>query len=122
MSNDRAKPGAGDVEIMLDGEKKVLRPTLAAAMAISRMNGGLAGAISRVASLDMDTMVGVVRAGLDLTDLGAKGLDEKVFRSGLGFEDGLSAPLQTYLSHLANGVRPRKAGGAHDSDNPPKSA
>jgi hypothetical protein len=119
MTTDKARLGAGDVEITLAGEKRTLRPTLAAAITISRLSGGLLGALHRVGQLDVDTMVLVTRAGLDLTDLGAKGLDEKVFTAGLGYADGLAKPLTTYLENLANGGRPRiEAGSTHDDERP----
>jgi hypothetical protein len=119
MTDDKARLGAGDVAITLAGEKRTLRPTLAAAITISRMSGGILGALHRVGQLDFDTMVLVTRAGLDLTELGAKGLDEKVFAAGLGYADGLAKPLTTYLENLANGGRPRsEAGSTHDASNP----
>lgn len=119
MAEPKPRIGAGDVEITLDGVKRTLKPTLSAALAISRMNEGVVGAITRVGRLDIDAMVSVVRAGLDLTDKGAEGLDEKVYASGLGFEDGLAGPLTTFLQNVANGGRPRKAAGTGDA-NPPK--
>jgi hypothetical protein len=120
MTKDKARLGAGDVQIRLNGEEKTLRPTLSAAIVISRMSGGILGAMQRVSQLDFDTMVVVTRAGLDLTDLGAKGLEEKVFASGLGYADGLAKPLTLYLENLANGGRPRVVeGSTDDAERPP---
>lgn len=120
MTQSKARIGAGDVEITLDGETKVLKPSLAACLAISRMAGGILGAMHRVSQLDFDAIVHVTKAGLDLTDKGAEGLDEKVYRTGIGYKDGLAGNVTTYLENLANGGKPRKpAGASDDTTNPP---
>lgn len=114
-----ARLGAGDVEITLDGQARTLKPTLKAAIAISRMTGGLAGAMARVSQLDFDVIVAIIRAGLDLSDVGAKDLEAKVYRSGVGFESGLANQVNSYLSNLANGGKPREEA-KDDEANPPE--
>jgi hypothetical protein len=58
------KIGAGDIEIDLDGQPHVLRPSLAACQAISRMGGGLAGAVERCNRFDFDTICDIIGHGL----------------------------------------------------------
>lgn len=120
MTSSKPSIGAGDVVIKLADEERVLRPTLRAAIAISRMSGGILGAMERVGRLDLDAMVAVTAAGLDLTEHGMKGLDEKVYASGLGYADGLAKPLTAYLEILANGGKPRPTVGARDDTADPQ--
>lgn len=118
MSNNRPTPGAGDVEITLDGEKRVLRPTLNAIRKVSRLADGVGGAVAKVQKVDFDAIVMIVAVGLDLTEEGAKGLEEKVFATGAM---NLSAPCVKYLTILANGGRPITTEDGSSKENPPAS-
>ncbi len=59
-----AEPGSGEIEITLKGKAMVLKPSLEACLAISKMGGGLNAAIVRCRNLDFDTIAEVVRLGL----------------------------------------------------------
>lgn len=109
-------PGAGDVEITLAGEKKIMRPTLRAIRDISRNADGIGGAIARVQKTDFDTICLVIVLGLDLTEKGAEGIEDKVFETGL---INLAGPCAKYLTILANGGRPMTSGGKESGENPP---
>lgn len=113
MAKTKARLGAGDVEIELDGEIVTLRPTLRAMQTISRQRGGIVTAAEAVGRLDFDAMVQVIKLGLD-TD--TRDIPEKVWRTGLG---SLSGPLIRYLTILSNGGRPIDGGEASDGENPP---
>ncbi len=104
--------GAGNVEIELDGEKMVLRPTLKAAQAISRQAGGIMGAISAIGKFDIDVMSNVVALGLGLEGKDARAIPEKVYATGMM---ELSGPVTQFLSNLSNGGRPL-SGGEGDED------
>lgn len=109
--------GAGNVEIELDGETVVLRPSLMAAQAISRQSGGISSAVRAVGNYDFDVIVSVVALGLGATGQDAKSIPEKVWRTGL---TDLVGPVSTYLTIIANGGRPM-SGGEGEGD-PQKSA
>ncbi|ETA72341.1 MULTISPECIES: hypothetical protein [Mesorhizobium] len=99
--------GAGNVEIELDGETVVLRPSLMAAQAISRQSGGISSAVRSVGNYDFDVIVSVVTLGLGATGQEAKAIPEKVWRTGL---TDLIGPVSTYLTIIANGGRPMSGG------------
>ena len=104
---DKPTPGAGDVEIELDGETVTLKPTLEACQTISRAGGGLYGQgtlTDRIARADFDAMAAVIRAGLGLTGNAVKGLDGQIYRTGLV---NLIGPLTRFVMIVGNGGRPR---------------
>ena len=109
----KAKLGAGDVEMELDGETVTLRPTLKAARAISSQAGGISGAVEAVGKLDLDAVIGIVTLGLGLTGQEAREIPEKVWRTGL---TELVDPVLQYLMILANGGRPIEDGGEEEAD------
>jgi hypothetical protein len=114
------KPGAGDVEIILGGEKKTLTPSIYAIRTISRSCDGLGGAISKVEKLDFDTIALVIAAGLQLTATGAEGLEDKIFETGM---NNLQTPVTKYLVNLYYGGRePDKNTSQEAGENPPMSA
>lgn len=94
---------AGNVEIVLAGEKKTLKPSVYAIRTISRACDGLGGAISRVEKLDFDTISLSIAAGLQLTAAGAEGLEEKIFQTGIG---NLQGPVHKYIINLYHGGKP----------------
>lgn len=109
MSEDnKASIGAGDVEIKLDGKDWVLRPTVRAMKMLSRKSGGIMGAVQSVASLDTDAIASVLKIGLELTEKGAEGLDERVYRTGAA---KLAGPCIRFLHVLSNGGRPPEENG-----------
>lgn len=93
----------GEIVIPMDGGTAVLTANLYAATRISRQFGGFQEALNRIGKGDLEAMTAVVRHGLGLkTDAEARGLDERVFASGVL---RLTAPLTEYLLVLANGGR-----------------
>lgn len=103
------KVGEGQVEIVLDGEAMVLKPTLFAAQQISRQSGGIMGAIESVLKLDLDTITTVIGLGLGYGP-GRKAppeLAEKVWKSGLtdSSEGAIVERCTLFLRVLANGGR-----------------
>ena len=115
---DKQKPalGAGDVVIIIDGEEQTMRPTLRAATEISRMTGGISGAIQRCASFDVDVIVRIVTLGLNLTPNGAKALPEKLYRTGYS---EITPTCIRFLGILLNGGRPPNEEDTDEGQNPP---
>jgi hypothetical protein len=103
--------GAGDVEVVLGGRTYVLRPSLDACRTLSRLSGGIRGAIDKCASLDFDTVVRVIQAGIGNNEARKlKNIEELIFEKGL-MDDGDIVPrCIDYLSNIANGGRPMREG------------
>jgi hypothetical protein len=90
------------VEITLgaDGERKeTLRPTLKAARFVNGM-GGFSEVVRRISSLDLETHIAVVAAGLDQKPTK---VEQAVYERGLR---NLIGPLVDFVMLLANGGRP----------------
>ncbi len=104
--------GAGNVEIELGDETCVLKPSLAACQAVSRMRGGISNTVRAVGDLDFDVMVTVIGLGLGLSGKELKDLPERVYANGL---PELSGPLIRYLSNVANGGKPFENGGSDEA-------
>ena len=115
-------PGAGDVPIEVGGATYVLRPTLEAALAISRQFGGIREAMSRVNSLDLDAVVSVIRAGMGTAEARKiKNLEAVIWGGGLLSGNGeLILGCVNFLIYLANGGRPSEGsdGGEVADGNP----
>jgi hypothetical protein len=111
----KAAIGAGNVEIDLDGETVVLRPTLKAAQTISRQAGGIRKAIDALGNFDIDVMTSIITLGMDLTGREAKDVADKVWRTGMA---DLTVPVIQYLTILANGGRPVDATGGEGTEDP----
>jgi hypothetical protein len=108
--------GAGNIEITLDGEKVVLRPTLRAAQTISKQNGGIMSAVQAVANFDFETITSVIALGLNLTgSVRVNEVAEKVYTTGLV---DLVEPVTKYLTVLANGGRSTEAKGGEEEQDP----
>lgn len=105
---------AGEVEITLDGEKHVLRPTLGAAQAVSRGLDGFMNAIRKLSAYDIDAITFVIQHGLGMSDRDAKDLPETVYASGI---HDLVAPTIQFVNLLANGGRPIEAAKEQDRGN-----
>lgn len=99
-----SKLSAGEVEIVLDGETRVLRPTLAAMSTLSRMHGGLGGVRDALVAQNFDVVCNVIRHGLGLKDADEKPLRAKVWRTAM--DGALLIPLIRYVAILGNGGRP----------------
>lgn len=122
MADKDLAPGAGDVEIELDGKPLVLRPSLQACIAISNINGGLNAAINRCIALDFDTICQIVTAGLGLNPTQAKMVPDAVYRQGML---SLSGHCIEFVHVVANGGRPvddEDEEGDQDSEDPTRPA
>jgi hypothetical protein len=111
-------PGAGDVTLNLGDQELVLKCNLQAGMSISRIAGGIRGAINKCMDMDLDTIVAVVRFGIGPKE--AKHfpkIDEMIFVNGLMDSQGevLSKVIE-YLSNLARGGRPAPAAEEDEED------
>ncbi len=95
---------AGEVPINLNDEELVLKPTVRAATAISRQFDGFATARARLVAENFDSVVFILRMGLNLSDKDARDLPERVYKNGITAE--LLIPLINYVAILGNGGRP----------------
>lgn len=88
----------GEVDIVLAGETRTLKPSLQAFQ-----NIGSAGAyrdlLPRITRCDLGAIAFVIRNGLGLTDDQAKKLPEQLFATGL---PSLAGPVAEYLFRLFN--------------------
>ena len=101
---NKATIGAGDVSIKLDGEECVLRPSLGAARAASRLNGGIMAAVQAIGQFDFDMVVQVIALGLDRKP---SEIEDAVYNTSVA---ELAPFAITFLTNLANGGRPVDGG------------
>lgn len=114
MTDRSYAPGSGNVEIILDGREYVLRPSLDAALTLSRQSGGIRAAIAKVVDLDLDTIVSVIRLGIGREEAKRiKDLDRLIWESGLLDNQGeLILRCVDFLSNIARGGRAPADGGS----------
>lgn len=110
----KAEIGAGDVTIDLDGHTITLKPTLKAAMALSRTHGGLTAMVGKCLAYDFDTIHKIIADG---SGINSKDLPELIFRTGL---IELAPPCIRFVHILCNGGRPlteeeQKGGDGNDA-------
>jgi len=114
MAERKARLGAGNVEIELDGETVVLKPTLLACQTLSRKAGGLSAAVEAVGRMDFDMLVSVIALGLNRKP---SDVEEAVWSTGM---TNLVAPAIRFLTIVSNGGRPlESSGGSKEEENPP---
>lgn len=113
-------PGAGDVKITLGGEDLVLKATLNAGLTISRLAGGIRGAMEKVIAMDLDTITTVVTVGLGQEEAKRlKNIDRLVFENGLtDAQGGLPGKCIEFLANLARGGRPADSDDAEGGEDP----
>jgi hypothetical protein len=110
----KASIGAGNVDIMLDGQTVTLRPTLRAAQTISKQSGGILSALQAVGKFDLEVMTSIIALGLNVTTpREINDLAEKVWSTGMA---DLVEPVTRFLTILANGGRPTDQGGEEAKD------
>jgi len=117
----KARVGLGNVMITLDAREYTLVPTLAAAQGVSRISGGIRGAIDAIIKLDIDVVTRIVQLGLGpkVTKEIGPGLPDLIWQSGLTDSGGeLAAKCIEYLTMLSNGGRPIIPEARDDSDDP----
>ncbi len=103
-----ASVGAGDVQIVLNDEDRVLVPSWKAAKTLSSKYNGLSSVIERVLRLDMGVVVDVIGIGLgySTTKRPPEDLERQVYEAGLTDDTGgLAERCVTYLHVLAGGGR-----------------
>lgn len=96
----KAEIGAGDVVVELDGHTITLKPTLKAAMALSRVNGGLTALVGKCLAYDFDAIHKIIADG---SGINSKDLPDLIFRTGL---IELAPPCIRFIHILCNGGRP----------------
>jgi hypothetical protein len=111
-------PGSGDVEITLCGQSFTMKPTLNAGLSISRQAGGIRAAMDRVAAMDLDTVITVIRLGVGPEQSkSVKNFDQLVFENGLTDADGgLLGKCMEYLANLARGGKPLDTSSAEEAE------
>jgi hypothetical protein len=85
------KLGQGDVEIVIDGDIYVLKPTIQVAQQLSRRYGSLNDVIQKIGNLDFNAVVDVICLGLGSRYSTARqqnDISEKVFKTGLTDDTG----------------------------------
>lgn len=116
--NDMTRPrvGSGNVTITIKGQDYDLVPTYHAASNISRLSGGIRGAINSIVQLDLDVISRVVQFGLGpkvVKDLGgANKLGELIYDEGITDGSGeFTGKCIEYLTNLSNGGKPLSSSG-----------
>lgn len=100
---NRPATGAGDVQIELDGQTVMLRPSLEACQVVTGFPGGLQGAIRACQEFSLDGMTTIIMAGLQKRDLSRKRAEAMVYEAGL-FE--IAPALIRFCTIVGNGGRP----------------
>lgn len=100
-------PSSGDVEIVLGKHEFTLKCSLQAGLAISRLSGGIRGAIDKITQMDIDTIATVIRHGIGPEEAKRyKNLELLVYENGLmDSQGGVLGKVIEYLSNLARGGR-----------------
>ncbi|MDQ0347861.1 hypothetical protein [Ancylobacter vacuolatus] len=91
-----------EIEIQLGGSVVTLRPTLGAAMGMSKRHGGLMNVLAGLERYDLAMAADVVSAGTGAGADQRQAIEEKVFAAGLA---GLVSPLVRFVILLSNGGR-----------------
>ena len=102
--NGHSRLDAGEVLITFGDESHILSPTMRKHRMISRRFGGLNKARQAIVDEDIDAILFIIITGSDLSDREQKGLEDRVWKSGIDFY--LLMPLYRYLAILNNGGRP----------------
>lgn len=120
MSDSKPRLGSGDITIILNEKEYTLRPTLKAAMMLSRTSGGIRGAIDAVMQMNMDVIATVIKQGLGqhiVRQFKQEQLEEAIWETGLtDTSGGLLGKCVEYLHTLANGGRPINQNRDEDQD------
>lgn len=94
---------SGQVKIILDGEERILKPTIPAMRHIDAHFGGYQPAFDALRRSSVSACAFIVRHGLGMDDREAKEVFDKVARTGTA---ELVGPLSEFIAILANGGRP----------------
>lgn len=100
MADHEYVPGAGDVEIELEGKKLRLKPSLEACLRLSRSPLGDPRALyDKCMGLNFEAMITVIAAGLGVE---IEEIQESVFRTGTA---NLIGPCSRFIINVSNGGR-----------------
>ena len=120
MSENKPRLGSGDVTITLNDKEYTLRPTLKAAMILSRTSGGIRGTIDAVMQMNLDVITTVIKQGLGpniVRQFKQEQLEEAIWEAGLtDTSGGILGKCVEYLHVLANGGRPINQNREEDQD------
>jgi hypothetical protein len=95
-----ANTAIGEVDIELDGKTETLKSTPKAARAVSAIGGGFLMVANKITIFDLDVITAVVAAGLGKRPTE---VENAVYSAGAA---NLAAPLNTFVTYLANGGKP----------------
>ncbi len=93
-------PDTAEIPVEINGKPFVMKPTLAACIAISKAAGGLHGAVNRCAALDFETICFILQHGIGLNPKQGQLLQEEVFRNGVLY---LSGPCISFIHIVSRG-------------------
>lgn len=99
----------GAVEIMLDGEMRLLQPTIAAGRVVSRHFGGFQKALTAPHNMDLDACTFIIAAGLGVKRDDKEAMEkvaDQVFTTGLL---SLSDKVTVFVATLMNGGKTIRA-------------
>lgn len=96
----------GVVELTLDDERVVLRPTLEAIQTLCRRYEGILPLLQRLRQLDLNAAVDVVMAGAGMAERDRRSVAERLWRNA---EPDWMARVQEFALVLSNGGRPLAA-------------
>ena len=106
----KPRVGHGNVDIILGGESRTLKPSLIAIQTLSRNYGGMQQVFDRVIQLDFEAICDVIAVGLGKVGLGPKQkqeLAEQVFETGISDDTGrLAHGCIRYVATLMRGGQP----------------
>jgi hypothetical protein len=92
------------INIKLDGEEIILKPSMQAARMISRQFNGMQNARTALTQENFDAVAFIIRVGSGMKDREARDLDERIFANGLSGE--LLVALINYVAMLGNRGKP----------------
>ena len=90
------------VEITLNDEIHILKPSLKAATNISRQFGGFVGAIQAIVSADLNAYIVIGRQAISTKTINSEDLGEAIYSTGI---NSLMEPFLKYVRVLQNGGR-----------------
>jgi len=101
MAKNKVVPGSGNVEVHLKNETVVLKPSLEACIAISRMHNSIIQTVEQIRSMDFDTIVRVFCIGIG--EQPSNKWREKIYRTGV---TSVASPLIQFVTIVNNGGKP----------------